>query len=201
MKYQSLLPWLCVGILSSACGCIMGQSEAQTTPKTAETPATNPAPAVGKSTAEKAEEKHVRLDWQEKMLNLIENQGAGYADGWGLFSEGGWSDNGQVIVLATTDRSLVKVFTAGPGKKTFDGEHALTKADFEKIEGVTKNADKLEDIDIDMMDGLIYEYVHAVRSQNGKARVVDRLYVKNPGSKPMPEHQKLIDAFQALRKP
>ncbi len=195
MKPSSLLPWLCIGILSSACGCIMGQSDAQTAPKTADAPATTPT-----KVAVPKEEKRVRQDWQDKMTSLMENQGAGYADGWGLFSEGGWSDNGQVIVLATTDRSLVKVFTAGPGKKSFDVERALTKAELEKVLTVTKDTQKLEDIDIEMMDGLIYEFVHAVRGANGKASVVDRTYIKNPGSKDMPEHQKLIDAFQELRK-
>lgn len=192
-----LLPLICVGILSSACGCIMGQSDAQTTPK-ADAPAPAPAPVKA---APKEEPRRVRQDWQDKMTNLMESQGAGYADGWGLFSEGGWSDNGQVIVLATTDRSLVKVFTAGPGKKTFDGERALTKAELEKILAVTKDTEKLEDIDIEMMDGLIYEFVHSVRQANGKAQVVDRIYIKNPGSKEMPGHQKLIDAFQSFRKP
>jgi hypothetical protein len=192
---KPLLPLLCTGILASACGCIMGQSEAQTTPKTAE-----PAPAPAPKAAEpEKDEGRVRPDWQKKMTSLLENQGAGYTDAFGLFSEGGWSDNGQVVVLATQDRTLVKVFAADPGKKTWNLERSLTKGEVEKVIAVAKDTSKLEDIDIEMFDGLIYEFVHQVRQANGKAKTEDRVYVKNPGSKPMPEHQKLIDAFQALR--
>lgn len=194
-----LLPLVCAAILSSACGCILGQGETDSQAKTQE-PAKPVAAPAASADAQVKDEGRVRADWQAKMTNLLETQGAGYSDAWGLFSEGGWSDNGQVIVLATQDRSLVKVFTAGPGKKTFDGEHSLTKADFKKIDEATKGADKLEDIDIEMMDGLIYEFVHQSRGSNGKAKTEDRLYIKNPGSKAMPDHQKLIDAFQSLRK-
>lgn len=199
MRRHLFLSCLSLGILTITFGCIMGQSEAETK-KDASAPSAVPAAVAAPAKAAPKEAKRVREDWQQKMLSLMENQGAGYTDGWGLFSEGGWSDNGQVIVLATTDRSLVKVFSAGPGKKTFDGEHSLTKDDFAKVESVTEDSAKLPDIDLEMFDGLIYEFVHAVRRKDGKAEVVDRLYIKNNGSQPMVEQQKLIDVFQEFRK-
>lgn len=194
MMHRSAIAWVSLGILMSACGCILGSGPEKT--------ATEPAAAGATSAAAKPAEKsdaRVGAQWQKDMLTKLESDPAGFSEAFGLFSEGGWADAGQVMVLVTADKKALKLNLVPANGKAIVGDRALTSPELKTIEAAAKTAQSLSDIDIESFDGLIFEYVHAIKT-NGKATVDKRFFVRNPGVKAMPDHDKVINAFQELRK-
>jgi hypothetical protein len=183
---RRLLVILAAVALSSACGCVLGSPG-----KGAQEPTAPSAPKVP--------EARVRGGLQDKMLALLAAKDTLHGEAWGLFSEGGWSDSGQLAVLVAPDRQSGRLLAARPNKTDWTVDRALESGELARVLAAVKDADTLDDIDIESMDTLTFEYVHAKREGDGKAVVLKRVYVKNPGTKPMPQHEALIDALVKLR--
>ena len=192
---RSSISWLSLALLVSACGCIIGSSP--------EKAAQEKEPAAAEKEKNKDKEKGAQVAgfWQEKMLKALESDQSGYADAWGLFSEGGWADAGQVIILADKDRKQLRLLTVKPGGKDYTQDRKLRPEEFERVMAQAKNAAALADVDVVSFDGVVFEYVHAGKGDQGKAKVDKRLFVRNPGTKSVPEHDALIAVFQDLRQP
>lgn len=140
----------------------------------------------------------VQSTWQDKMLEMLKAEKA--TEAWGLFSSGGWSNSGQILVFMTPDRAVRRVVIVQPNKKEIGVDRALTDAELKSLEPAMTEAPKLEDVDVEMFDGLEFELVHATKDK-GDVKVVDRLLLRDPGGTPRPKHQAVIQAFERLRKP
>lgn len=171
------------------------------------TTATTGTTATNSSTTPTAPDaaKHpqVQADWQERMLKLLANNKDGLTQAWGLFSEGGWSNVGQVIVLASPDGRKRRLITGAPNAEDLVGgsERELKAGEWQKIERQIQAAQKLPNINETMFDGLIFEFVSAKRERSSQTKITHRLYIKQTGNTPHPAHDALINAFQALRQP
>lgn len=188
-----------VAMISVACGCVTPADAAEEPTKAAVS--ASAAPANTKADPG----PRVSDDWQKKMGELLRDTSA--HDAWGLFSYGGWSNAGQVIVLLSDDRKTRDVYVASPNRQptvadALKPKRSLKDAELASIEVAIKNAVTLQDIDIEMFDGLEFELVHMTKSADGKAiAVTKRVYVRDPGNKPHPEHQAVMSAFAALKTP
>jgi len=178
-----------------ASGCILGGSQA--TPKDLP-PSPTPAP---KSASEPGNAARVAARWQESFLTRLITDKAGYHDAYGLFSQGGWADAGQVMVFVTKDGQSARLQTVRPGKKTIDIDRPLQTVELQQVLAQAQAAQGLADVITATFDGVEFEYVHATRGVDGKAQVKKRVFVRNPGIHKMPAQQGLINAFQALRRP
>jgi len=178
-----------------ASGCILGGSPAA--PR--DLPSA-PAPAP-KATQGPGAAARVAARWQERFLTRLITDQAGYSDAYGLFSQSGWIDSGQVMVFVAKDGKSARLQTVRPGKKTIDIDRPLQTAELQEILAQAQAAQGLADVVTATFDGVEFEYVHAVRGADGKAQVKKRVFVRNPGLHKMPAQQELINAFQALRRP
>lgn len=154
----------------------------------------------------KVVEPRVAPFWQSTMLSRLAVSGLNEA--FGLFSEGGWSDAGQVIILASADRKQMTLIIGKPNQKEIALERSLTSEEISKLQKPLSDIDSLGDVDIPMFDGLIYEIVHAKNPTNTtadkratvKPQVVTRVFYRNPGTrKTFPAHDSFIASFQILR--
>jgi hypothetical protein len=176
-------------------GCIFSTKGSQQKKEAPE-----PIPAAAAPVTAKERDARVQPAWQARMLKELETGGgASFVEAWGLFSEGGWSDAGQVVVLANADRSRTRLLVGSPNRAEVATDRALTAAEWQTLEPQTKAAVGLDDVNESVFDGIVFELVHA-RRDGATAKVVDRLFVKQSGSKPHPQHDALVNAFQALRK-
>lgn len=148
-----------------------------------------------------ASDHRVQPDSQERMLTLLASNKDGLTEAWALFSEGGWSDVGQVIVLASADRRKLRLIATANNAQDLVGstQRDLKKQEWQKLEQHLRTAKNLADINETMFDGLIFEFVHAKRDHKGQSKITERVYIKQTGNTPHPEHDALINSFQTLR--
>lgn len=185
MSWRWTLPFLVAFGLQVACGCVFGKSG-------------DDAPAAKVKGATR--EAEISIKSQELMLTKL-NDTNGASEAWGVFSEGGWSNSGQVMVVLSPDRKVRQLLIMPPNKPDVAVDRALTDAELASLETAFKQATTLADVDITSFDGLVFEIVHATREQGGKATVQKRVLLRNPGNKPTPEHDAVVAAFQKLRRP
>lgn len=211
MKRINVVMLLALAAVLSAAGCVFGwrkKDAPETRPSRAQ-PATpvesglqvEQASAQTKTAVETAAERDMRVQpvWQSRMLEELRQKSDKYNEAWGLFSEGGWSDTGQILIFANADRSQTRLVTSAPNKREINRDRALTSAEWQAIESQIKTFATLADVNETMFDGIVYEFVYA-RLEDGQSKVAKRLFIKQTGSKPHPEHDALIQALQALQK-
>lgn len=135
--------------------------------------------------------------WQKRLVERLETEKLD--DAWGVFSEGGWSDVGQVMLLASKDKSKFILMTVKPNDREKSDTKAFVKSQWDTLVPVIEKASTLGDIDEQMFDGLIYEYVHFTRDPSGQIKVAKRVYIKSTGREPHKDHDALVKAFFDLR--
>lgn len=167
------------------------------------TAAGDPALAPTKS-KEQAEVKEARVApfWQGLMVDRM-NRG-GYDEGWGVFSYGGWSDTGQMILLRKKNsphQNLIIVGKQNSQEVLF--EKKLSPKALNALILELSVIKKLEDVDLPMFDGLVYEmvYVHGQSAANQpKETLIKRVYYKNPGTKQkFKDHDKVLEVADKLK--
>ena len=157
-------------------------------------------PATGGSGGAGAAKTHLQGTWQEHFTSELQSGRPEASEGWALFSRGGWADNGQIMVYAAKTGGGGRVQIVAPARKDMTSERTLTPAELAAFKEKVAGAAALKDVQTTALDSLVYEYVHAVRGADGAATVTQRL-VYETGMKPVPGHDALVAAFQALRKP
>lgn len=125
-----------------------------------------------------------------------------YDEGWGIFSYGGWSDAGQVILLKKKGAGT-KLIVGKPNSKEVEFERQLTHDEFNKIEPHLQKIPELRDIELTMFDGIVYEFSYLKKplTENPESDPVQhRVYYKNPGTQ-QKFHQmdKLVELAESLR--
>ncbi len=186
MRNGILLLWMSSLTLATACGCITGKGEDQ---KAAEV--VKPAPA-------KLEAARVKADWQEFLVKTLKDAGDEGVEGYGLFSEGGWADAGQVMVLVNKTRAP-RLLVVQAGHARVDLDRPLTDAEWKKLKPVLDDSATLETIEVNAFDALVFELAHAAKTPGGVA-VDRRMFYCNAGKKQAPRHEALITALQDLKK-
>jgi hypothetical protein len=171
--------------LATACGCITGNSAEQ---KTAD---------AAKPTAGKEEGARVQPAWQDYLVKALSESTEGATEAYGLFSEGGWADAGQIMVIVGKDKPG-RVLVVKPGRKKVEVDRPLTALEWAALKPILADSSTLASIDATAFDALTFELAHAVKASDGT--VIDRrVFYCNPGTKQAPRHEALISAFQALR--
>ncbi len=162
---------------------------------------TVPQEAPADDAAKTASGARVAPSWQDhmqKQLAADKSKQKG-ATAWGLFSEGGWSDAGQVMVFADSKWQRGRVEVIEPGGKTPAVSRTLTAKELAGLRRVTQKSSKLTDVDQVAFDALTFEFVQMVQAADGTVKAEKRLFVRNPGTLVIPDHDALINAYQALR--
>ena len=102
-----------------------------------------------------------------------------YDEGYALFSYGGWSNDGQILILCKADDSGDIIYIAPNTTKELT-THNFTKTNLEQLRANLKRSATLSDFTPKVFDGIEYEYVHAIKQDNNNLDVKTRLYMKVP---------------------
>jgi hypothetical protein len=160
---------------------------------------TPPTTEIDKKLETKLKEPQLQKEWQEKFLELFNKQPKTQKVAFALFSYGGWSNDGQVLLFGEEGKGGVSMY-AKPGSKEVDITKNLTAAEFDSFTANSKNFQNLADVDTGVMDGLQFEYVRAVKDDKGQIKVIQRVFMNNPGiGKPAPQHTDLVKLFSLFK--
>lgn len=167
-------------------------------PKPSKTAAINPPASNRTKTTKTAVNKpRVKALWQEKFVKTLQKN-KDYISGWGLFSYGGWADNGQILVFSKKDGTGVIQY-ANPGSKSVDKTTTMSKAELDAFHKKTTHFSGMKDLNQEVYDGLQYEYVVAVK-ENNKVKVTERVFMNNPGvAKKESSHTDIINSFAPMK--
>ena len=102
-----------------------------------------------------------------------------YDEGYALFSYGGWSNDGQILILCKADNSGDIIYIAPNTTKELTA-HNFTKTNLEQLRAELTQAATLNDFTPKVFDGIEYEYVHAIKQDNNNLDIKSRLYMKVP---------------------
>ena len=120
----------------------------------------------------------IQKDMQESFFAKI-MKSKDYNEGYALFSYGGWSNEGQVLILCKADNSGDIIYIVPNTTKELTA-HSFTKTNLEQLRADLKGADSLNDFTPKVFDGIEYEYVHAIKQDNNNLNVKTRIYMKVP---------------------
>ena len=190
---------IALALAASSCGCVHGEAAPNTAKNAPVGPNLGKVDGPTSSPMNTVKGGRVALDWQQAMLDRLAKDPAGYREAWGLFSEGGWANAGQVMIYGDGGQTKMQAVVVEPESDRVSTDRALSVAAFATIANAAKAAEQLVDLDMVAFDALTFEYVHAVKDSAAKVNVVKRVFVRNGGKKDMREYDALIAAFQQLR--
>jgi hypothetical protein len=137
----------------------------------------------------------VGANFQKMMLDQLANDKV-FTEAYGLFSEGGWSDDGQTWVLANSDLSQHKVLRIAPNRDK--PEEVKTNSDSLKpLKNAATSASGLKSIEEEMFDGLIYEYT-VLKKVGADIKLEQNTYIKSTDMSKHPSHEALVNAFKKV---
>lgn len=175
-------------VLCGACGCIF-KSDKMKSPNTDN----------DGSQEEKSNTGRVRRDWQDVFLKKLAAEG--FVEGWGLFSEGGYADNGQFMLFVRPQTQGAVLVHVAVNTKDASAPRDLGEKVVAGLREKLAAGDTLADHNVVSFDGLQYEFVHA-KMVDGKVAVIKRLFMNSlhtGGS--TAAYEALVGAFDALVKP
>jgi len=174
-------------MVNTACGCITHGSDL--TKETASPVATG-TPAKDSLSIVK-----VGANFQKIMLEQLSND-KNFTEAYGLFSEGGWSDDGQTWVLLNNDLTQKKIFRIAANRDK--PEEIQASSDLVKIlKDKAATASALKSIEEDMFDGLIYEYTF-LKKTGSEIKLIQNTYIKTTDLTKHPEHESLVNSFKKI---
>ena len=149
-----------------------------------------------KSRSKKADQ--IQPSWQQKMHDhLAKSQND---EAWGIFSESGYEDRGQVMVYHKHSNKYADAHIVGKAEKKITAKKRIEGKTWTDLKATVKDTDKLDDYNNNSFDGIRYEYIKLSR-ENGKITTTKRIFMNNPGStEPIPKHVSLVEAFYGLAK-
>ena len=101
-----------------------------------------------------------------------------YNEGYALFSYGGWSNEGQTMILCKQDDSGDVIYIAANTTKELTS-HSFTQASLKRLR-IRLKIGNLQDFTPKVFDGIEYEYVHAVKRNDSNLDIKTRIYMKVP---------------------
>ncbi len=187
MSNKTRLFFLAIVMFGTACGCI---TEASDLTKGGAAPDASIKPAKDPLSTIK-----VGANFQKMMLDQLIKDKV-FTEAYGLFSEGGWSDDGQTWVLANGDMSQFKVLRIAANR---DKPEEI-KANSDALKNLKKTAvagSNLKSIEETMFDGLIYEY-SVLKKVGADIKLEQNTYIKTTDITKHPVHESLVNAFKKV---
>jgi hypothetical protein len=181
----------------SACGCVSSKARDErhpTLPMSTSTPQDGLSIAAGNP----APEPRIQEEWQKLALKDLESRPAG-TDLWGLFSTGGWGDDGQTVAFREPRKTVAYVIEKNARERLLPSGKELSGAVKTTFESAVSNADNLEDKVAVAMDALEYEYLHARKGNDGKTKVLHRMRFNFVEPQTPEVYVALRKAFNAIR--
>lgn len=139
----------------------------------------------------------IQAGWQEKFVKRSTELNA--TEAWGVFSEGGWVDDGQLMVFVTPDGRATIEFVP-PGAKTVGNRAEIGAADVEMLRGKLGKLDGLEDHVTAAYDAVGYELVHLISLADTGLAVKTRIMMVMPTEEKSPDHFAVLAAMKDLRR-
>ncbi len=157
-------------------------------------PAAEPKATNSEQEARALSEKgEVRPDFQFHMLQSMTKHE--YPEAWGLFSDAGYLDNGQVIVYRRKAQNAAAREWVDRGQDKIQGPADLATDTFATFAKSVAEASHLQDYKPTTFDAIRYEYVHARRNDAGNLEIVQRVFMNNPPAEPESPYRALVQAF------
>ena len=178
--------------LGTACGCI---TEAADLNKNGAAPEAEVKPSKDLPAKDILSGVKVGTNFQKMMLDQLASDKV-FTEAFGLFSEGGWSDDGQTWVLANGDLSKIKVMRIAPNRDKAEE----IKADSDAVKALKKTAatsTEMKPIEESMFDGLIYEYT-VLKKVGADIKLEQNTYIKTTDITKHPVHEALVNAFKKV---
>lgn len=139
----------------------------------------------------------VKPDWQKVFIERAMEIKA--VEAWGLFSEGGWVDDGQTMVFVLPD-GTARVDAVLPGGRAADTLKPVSAADVLLLRRDLLDLDGLEDHIETVFDAVQYEAVHLVPlASDSRLDVKTRIMIVHPGEKKAPKHLATLRTLKAIR--
>lgn len=139
----------------------------------------------------------IKPDWQKVFIELAMEIKA--VEAWGLFSEGGWVDDGQTMVFVLPD-GTARVDAVLPGGRAADTLKPVSAADVLLLRRDLSDLDGLEDHVETVFDAVQYEAVHLVPlASDSRLDVKTRIMIVHPGEKKAPKHLATLRTLKAIR--
>lgn len=121
------------------------------------------------------------------------------SEAWGLFSEAGYVDDGQIMIFVLPDGTAA-VEAVSPGAKAAKQLAPVSAADLMQLRKEFDGFDELEDFIEPVFDAVQREAVHLVRAvDDGPLDVKTRVLMVRVNSRNAPAHWALIDSFTKVR--
>jgi len=135
--------------------------------------------------------------WQESFIQRSRELKA--VEAWGLFSDGGWVNDGQTMIYVMPDGSA-KVEVVYPGGRGVNELSPVSAADVLKLRKDLEPLDGLEDHVAAVYDAIGYELVHLVPvAPDTVLDVKTRIMAVRPLPETAPKHLAAIKTIQAIR--
>lgn len=187
-----------LSILGASCGVGFATSDAG--PQKNPTTVHNDQDAALRKTLKDA---RVAFDWQMWLLRELESHPNIYKQAWGVFSEGGWSNNGQTMIMQKVDGSII-MRVVHPGKKGPEAPVTLAPDQWKMLSAQINAAEKLSSIEKKVFDAIEYEFVVLGKrpqpTADGQWLVQKRIFLNALPSEETKPQNDLMMAFVNLRK-
>lgn len=139
----------------------------------------------------------VKPVWQKNFMERAKELKA--VEAWGLFSEGGWVDDGQTMVFVVPE-GLAEVEAVFPGGRAASKLKPISAADVLLFRKNMASLDGLEDHIEAVFDAVQYELVHLVPLESeAQLGVKTRIMMVLPTEQKAPKHLALLKAIKAIR--
>ncbi|MEY4631688.1 MAG: hypothetical protein RIQ81_1808 [Pseudomonadota bacterium] len=184
-----ILAFLGVACGNSACTFHKQDREASPTLQTASKPKA--------SMAAKLIDARIQPAWQQAFTARATALQA--TEAWGLFSEAGYVDDGQIMIFVLPSGTAA-VESVAPGARTVKQLASVSAADLLLLRKEFAFFDELDDFIEPAFDSIQREAVHLVRvADNGPLDVKTRFIIVQANPRNAPRHVALIDSFIKIR--
>jgi hypothetical protein len=178
----------------SACGCVSANGRNERHPSPTSTPLEGSSLVASKD----APDARIQTEWQAAFLEDLSKR-APDTDSWGLFSQGGWGDDGQTVVIRESGATTVFVVPLNARDHGVPDGKVVPANLCSTFESAAGRADNLEDNVTTAFDALEYEYLHARKLGSGKVQVLRRMRFNFVEPQTPAPYTSLRDAFKGLR--
>lgn len=139
----------------------------------------------------------VKADWQKTFIEQAKELKA--VEAWGLFSTGGWADDGQTMIFVLMDGSA-KVVAVLPGGRGAETLKPVSAAGVVLLRKDMAGFDGLEDHVEAGFDAIQYEAVHLVPVESEtRLDVKTRIMMVRATQKTAPQHFAFLHTLKAVR--
>jgi len=139
----------------------------------------------------------IKADWQKTFIEQAKELKA--VEAWGLFSAGGWVDDGQTMIFVLMDGSA-KVEAVLPGSREPVTLKPISPADVVLLRKDMAGLDGLEDHVEASFDTIQYEAVHLVPVESEtRLDVKTRIMIVRATEKTAPKHFAFLQTLKAIR--